>query len=263
MKKTIITALLLIGITLSCVRQRPQNHPERAIQLQVMSYNVRHCAGMDWVVDYDRTAAVIAELQPDVVALQELDSMTGRSGQCYQLGELASRTQYHPIFGSAIDYDDGKYGVGILTREEPLSVRRIPLPGEEPRVLLMVELENYVMACTHLDLEESERLASVPLIVEQAQRWQKPFLLAGDWNDTLGSPLLQEMTKLFTILSGDAPTYPADEPTECIDYLAVFRTYPVEAMESSVIEEPEASDHRPLMVRVKLPNDKVINKTTK
>ena len=146
------------------------------LPLQVLSYNVRHCAGMDWMVDYDRTATVITAQQPDVVALQELDSMTGRSGHCYQLGELANRTQYCPVFGSAIDYDGGTYGVGILTREEPLSVRRIPLPGEEPRVLLVVELRNYVIACTHLDLEESERLASVPLIVEEAQRWTKPFL---------------------------------------------------------------------------------------
>ena len=45
--------------------------------LKVMTYNVRHCAGMDLVLDYDRTTAVIAQQQPDVVALQELDSMTG------------------------------------------------------------------------------------------------------------------------------------------------------------------------------------------
>ena len=111
-------------------------------QVRVMSYNVRHCAGIDMVLDYDRTAAVISKHQPDVVALQELDSMTGRSSHRYQLGELAERTQYHSIFGSAIDYDGGKYGVGILTRENPVSVNRIPLPGEEPRVLLVVELKD-------------------------------------------------------------------------------------------------------------------------
>lgn len=221
-------------------------------QVQVMSYNVRHCAGMDMVLDYDRTAAVISKQQPDVVALQELDSMTGRSGHRYQLGELADRTQYHPIFGSAIDYDGGKYGVGILTRENPVSVKRIPLPGEEPRVLLVVELKDYVIACTHLDLEEGQRLASVPLIVAEAQGWQKPFILAGDWNDVPDSPLLQEMTKSFTILSSDGATFPADEPRECIDYVASFKGQSVMVLKSNVIDEPEASDHRPLVVRVQL-----------
>ena len=93
MKQKIILFSLLLGLMPSCVRQSPKQF----FQLQVMSYNVRHCAGMDLEVDYDRTAAVIVEQQPDVVALQELDSMTGRSGQCYQLGELASRTSYYPF----------------------------------------------------------------------------------------------------------------------------------------------------------------------
>lgn len=243
MKKLIVLIVLLLGIALDSLGQNRQ--------LQVMSYNVRHCAGMDLVVDYDRTASVIVQQQPDVVALQELDSMTGRSGHRDQLDELASRTGYHPIFGAAIDFDGGQYGVGILSHEIPLSIRRIPLPGEEPRVLLVVELEDCVIACTHLDLDEAQRLASVPLIVEEAQQWQKPFLLVGDWNDTPDSELLEVMTQHFTVLSGDEATYPADEPTECIDYVAVFDGR-AKAIESHVIDEPAASDHRPLVVRVML-----------
>ena len=235
--------LMLWCITLAVLGQNP---------VQVMTYNVRHCAGMDLVLDYDRTANVIAQHKPDVVALQELDSMTGRSEHRYQLGELASRTQYYPVFGSAIDYDGGKYGVGILTRELPLSTKRIPLPGEEPRVLLVVEVHDYVIACTHLDLEEEQRLASVPLVVEEAQCWQKPFILAGDWNDTLDSELLQEMTMYFNIHSGNEATYPADEPQECIDYIATFKGRTVETIESHVIDEPAASDHRPVVVRMQL-----------
>ena len=250
MKQRIVLAFLLMVVTLTAFGQ---DMSEMSRQVQVMSYNVRHCAGMDWVVDYDRTAAVIAQQQPDVVALQELDSMTGRSEQHDQLGELAVRTQYHPVFGGAIDFDGGKYGVGILTREQPLSTKRIPLPGEEPRVLLVVELTDFVLASTHLDLEEEQRLASVPLIVEEAHRWQKPFILAGDWNDAPNSQLLQELTKYFTLNSGNQATYPADEPQECIDYVASFKARPAVTIEYSVIDEPAASDHRPIMVRIQLP----------
>lgn len=243
MRKFVVLIALLLGMTLVSLGQNQQ--------LQIMSYNVRHCTGMDMVVDYDRTAAVITQQQPDVIALQELDSMTGRSGHHDQLGELASRTGYHSVFGAAIEFDGGKYGVGILTREMPLSTKHIPLPGEEPRLLLVVELKDFVIACTHLDLEEVQRLASVPLIVEEAQRWQKPFLLVGDWNDSPDSELLEAMTQYFTVLSGDEATYPADEPTECIDYVAAFNGR-AEAIGSHVINEPEASDHRPLVVRVRL-----------
>ena len=249
MKKLFFDAFLLIFLTIASFWIVLSIKP---VQVTIMSYNVRHCAGMDLVVDYDRTANVIAENQPDVVALQELDSITGRSGRKYQLGELAKRTNYHPVFGKAIDYDGGGYGVGVLTKEKPLSTKRIPLPGEEPRVLLIVELKDYVIACTHLDLEEDARLASIPLIINEAEHWQKPFILTGDWNDTPNSQLLQELTKYFTINSGNDFTFPADEPNECIDYVAAFNNCPAKTIESAVIDEPEASDHQPLMVNLSL-----------
>ena len=250
MKRLFFDAFLLIVLTVASFWLIMALKP---MQVQIMSYNVRHCAGMNLVVDYDRTAEVILKQMPDIVALQELDSMTGRSGRKYQLGELANRTNYYLVFGKAIDYDGGGYGVGILTKEQPLSTKRIPLPGEEPRMLLLVELENYVIACTHLDLEEDARLASVPLIIEEAQRWVKPFILAGDWNDTPNSQLLQELTKSFTINSGNDFTFPADVPNECIDYVATYNSHAVKTLESMVIDDPEASDHRPLMVKLQLP----------
>ena len=114
-------------------------------------------------------------------------------------------------------------------------------------------MQNYVIACTHLDLEEEQRLASVPLIVAEAERWQKPFLLAGDWNDGPDSALLKEMTKSFTLLSGTNPTYPADAPQECIDYIALFKGQSVVTLDYSVIDEPEASDHRPGVVSLRMP----------
>ena len=249
MKKLLLGAFLLIFLTIASFWIVLSIKP---VQVRIMSYNVRHCAGMDLVVDYDRTAAVIIENQPDVVALQELDSMTGRSGQKYQLKELANRTNYYPVFAKAIDYDGGGYGVGVLTKEKPLNTKRIPLPGEEPRVLLLVELKDYVIACTHLDLEEDARLASIPLIINEAENWQKPFILAGDWNDYPDSQLLQESTKYFTINSGNEPTFPADKPNECIDYVATFNNCPAKTIESVVIDEKEASDHRPLMVNLSL-----------
>ena len=250
MKKLIFDAFLLIFLTIASFWIVLSIKP---VQVKIVCYNVQHCAGMDLVVDYDRTANVIIAQQPDIVALQELDSMTKRSKFHYQLGELASRTSYYDIFGKAIEFDSGTYGIGVLTREMPLSTRSIALPGDEPRLLLVVEMKNYVLACTHLDLEEEPRLESVPLIVEEAKMWQKPFIIAGDFNDSIDSPLLKEITKYFTINSGDEATFPADEPNECIDYVATFNSFSAETLQSVVIDEKEASDHRPLLVKIQLP----------
>lgn len=250
MKKLFFEAILLIFITLAVFLLVLNLKP---VQVKIMCFNVQHCVGMDTILDYDRTANVIIAQQPDIVAIQELDSMTNRSNKHYQLGELASRISYHDIFGKAIEFDDGTYGVGVLTREPPLSTKSIALPGDEPRLLLMVEMKDYVLACTHLDLEEEPRMESVPLIIDEAKLWQKPFILAGDFNDSIDSPLLQKITKYFTINSGDEATFPADEPNERIDFVATFNTCKVKTLESVVIEEKEASDHRPLLVKLQLP----------
>jgi endonuclease/exonuclease/phosphatase family metal-dependent hydrolase len=255
MRKYRVLGSLVFGaiLMISALEAMGQNEPGKPWQVRVMTYNVRHCAGMDLKLDYDRTADVICKQQPDVVALQELDSMTTRGQQRYQLDELARRALYYPVYGGAIDYDGGKYGVGILTRERPLSVKRIPLPGREPRLLLVVELKEYVMACTHLDLNEKERLASVPIIVSEAQRWQKPFLIAGDWNAKPDSKELEEIKKYFTINTGKRNTYPADKPDECIDYIASFTTRAARTLRYFVVDEPAASDHRPVVADLRLP----------
>lgn len=250
MKRLFLDAFLLIFLTIASFWLILSLKP---VQVKIMCYNVQHCVGMDTVLDYDRTANVIIAQQPDIVALQELDSMTKRSKFHNQLGELASRTSYHDIFGKAIEFDSGTYGIGVLTREMPLSTRSIALPGDEPRLLLVVEMKNYVLACTHLDLEEEPRMESVPLIIDEAKLWQKPFILAGDFNDSIDSPLLQKITQYFTINSGDEPTFPADEPNERIDYVASFKNHPVLTIESMVVADTMASDHRPLMVKLQLP----------
>lgn len=72
-----------------------------------MTYNIKNANGMDDVCDFQRIADVINHIHPEVVALQELDSMTHRSGQKYVLGEIAGRTQMHAYFAPAIDYDGG------------------------------------------------------------------------------------------------------------------------------------------------------------
>ena len=74
---------------------------------------------MDGICNYQRVANVINNARPHIVAIQELDSMTARSNRTDVLKELAERTQLHPCFAPAIDYDGGKYGIGILSKETP------------------------------------------------------------------------------------------------------------------------------------------------
>lgn len=222
---------------------------------QLMTYNVKNGAGMDGVTDYARTASVIIHEKPDVVAIQELDSVTGRSKGAYVLDELAKQTGMHATYAPAIDYDGGKYGIGILSKKQPLHVYRYALPGrEEARALLVVEFKKYVYACMHLSLTEEDRIASLPVIREATSGFDKPVFIAGDWNDTPDSPFIQEMQKDFRILSPtDQLTCPADEPKACIDYIAVKKDCKPKhfAFFSYVAPASVESDHRPVNVFIK------------
>lgn len=222
---------------------------------QLMTYNVKNGAGMDGVTDYARTASVIIHEKPDVVAIQELDSVTGRSKGAYVLDELAKQTGMHATYAPAIDYDGGKYGIGILSKKQPLHVYRYALPGrEEARALLVVEFKKYVYACMHLSLTEEDRIASLPIIREATSGFDKPVFIAGDWNDTPDSPFIQEMQKDFRILSPtDQLTCPADEPKACIDYIAVKKGCKPKhfAFFSYIAPASVESDHRPVNVFIK------------
>ena len=224
--------------------------------LKLMSYNIRNAKGMDNVRNVQRIANVIINEMPDVVAIQEIDSMTTRSNQTYVLGEIAERTQMYANYAPAISFQGGKYGIGILSKEKPLSIKTYPLPGrEEERMLMVAEFEDYFFACTHLSLTEEDRLASLDIFKRSAETSNKPFFLAGDLNDTPDSKFIQGLQKDFQVLtSTKASTYPSTEPKETIDYIAAWKPTNTSfaALSSQVVEEPLASDHRPISVNLRM-----------
>ena len=231
----------------------PETH-----DLRLMTYNIRNGRGMDDSLSIARTAAVINRVAPEAVVVQELDSMTARSGQTYVLGELAKLTDMQAYFAPAIDFDGGKYGIGMLCRETPVRVKALPLPGrEEARALLMVEFKDYVYVCTHLSLTEEDRLSSLEILKQLGGETEKPLFIAGDWNDTPSSPFMQAMGEAFTLLSDTAAhTFPASEPRETIDYIAVLKAWAgkVSSQKTEVVNASVESDHRPIVVEVSIPN---------
>lgn len=224
--------------------------------IRLMSYNVRNARGMDNITDYQRIADVVNRVNPDIIAVQELDSVTNRSNSVDVLDVLSRNTLMFPTYAAAIDYDGGKYGVGVLSREKPLSVRRIALPGrEEARMLLIVELEKYYFGCTHFSLNAEDRMQSVEIIKKEAEKLDKPFFLAGDMNAAPDSPEQEAMNKVFTTLTSPKEnTFPADNPEVCIDYIYGYLGTGnwSRLTNRGVIAEKVASDHRPLYVEVRL-----------
>lgn len=226
--------------------------------LRIASYNILNGKKLDHrTPSFAEQANIIGNLRPDAIAIEEVDSMTRRSAGHFVLGEYGAQLQMHALYSPAINYDGGKYGMGILTREQPIKVTRIPLPGrEEMRTCIIAEFPNYVFCGTHFSLTEEDRLTSIDLICREAEKYDKPFFLAGDLNCTPQSEAGKELARRFIILTDTAShTFPADKPQETIDYVAIYRNAAAQnimKLSSGVLDEPEASDHRPIYVDVLL-----------
>lgn len=222
--------------------------------LKIMTYNIRNGIGIDNTANYTRTADVINKYQPDIVAIQEVDSVTNRSNQKFVLKEIAQLLDMSYYFAPAIDFDGGKYGIGILSHAPLIQTYAISLPGrEEARTLIVAEFENYYFLSTHLSLTQEDQLTSIKIINGAIENLNKPVLLAGDLNAEPDSPTIKSLSKEFSILSPiGGKTYPADIPTEPIDYITIDQTAAkeVKVIDSFVTEEPAASDHRPIVVEV-------------
>ena len=237
----------------------PGVEPAARPMLRVVSYNIRHGVGMDGQLDLDRTAAVLRRLEPDLVALQEVDEHCRRSGGVDQAAALGKALGLEHRFAEFMDHDGGRYGLAVLTRFPITATRRHELPrGAEPRCALEVVVEvpglgqPVSFTCVHNDwTKEAIRVAQMRALVA-ALGERRPAIVAGDYNSQPGGESLAVLADAgWRILAKDGarganPTWPADEPTQEIDHVAE-RGLPDYSVSHDVIDERVASDHRPIL----------------
>ena len=266
MKRKIISALILFIfintslMSLKCFAQSIPVKEENSVRL--MSYNIRNAKGLDNITDYDRIANIIKSAAPDIIGIQELDSVTGRSNNVDVLDVLSRETLMYSTYAASITYDGGKYGVGILSKEKPIRVIKVPLPcRNEPRMLLIVELKDYYFGNTHFSLNEEDRMKAVDIIKGELKKLDanKPFFLVGDINSTPESEVVKSLLSDFrSLVPNNQFTIPADNPISCIDYILGYNGVSGWSLltDKGVIAEKVGSDHRPLFADIRLHADK-------
>ena len=141
--------------------------------------------------DYQLIADMMKEIDADAICMNELDNNTNRTRHVYQLKHFASLMgSWDFEYGAAMPYDGGEYGEGVTTRKKAVNKFSVALPkgvGAEPRVLVVMEMEDYVICTSHLDHVSSEaQLGQVELITKtMKERYGdsgKPVFLGGDMN---------------------------------------------------------------------------------
>ena len=259
----VFISLLIIYTLLGSINVFAQTiHAKEENSIRLMSYNIRNAKGLDNVTNYDRIANVIMEANPDIIGIQELDSVTGRSDGVDVLNVLSDMTLMYSTYAAAIDYDGGKYGIGILSKEKPINIIKVPLPcRREPRMLLIVEMDGYYFGNTHFSLNAEDRIRAVEIIKSEIEKLDvdKPFFLVGDINATPESEVVQMLSNDFSsLVSNKQHTYPADDPDKCIDYIFGYNGTESWSLltDKGVIDEKIASDHRPLFADIRIHADK-------
>lgn len=231
-------------------------------QLRVLTYNIHHGEGTDGKLDLPRIAAVIQRLDPHVVALQEVDNRTTRAAGVDQAAELGRLTGMHSVFGKAMEYAGGEYGLAILSRYPLEDVRVLALPVEpnhEPRSILVAQVRvgnerDFFFASTHLEhAYQPLRMCQAGKISSLLAPISSPLILAGDFNDVPGSPVMNVLQAHWGELTGKQaePTWPSDAPREKLDYVLTRPADVWQVVEVQVVAETVASDHRPVLAILK------------
>lgn len=226
------------------------------IQLRVLSYNIHHGAGVDRKLDLERIAKVILSVKPDLVALQEVDRNVKRSRTVDQPAELGRLTIMNVAFGENIELQGGHYGNAILSRIPIERFKNHLLPnvddGEQRGVLVAdidyPKLDSQIrLLSTHFDHRpnDRERVQSAEHINELVLKSKRPTLLMGDLNDVISSDTLNKLDEVWKRTNDKPmPTIPVNIPSRQIDFILYQPVEQWKVIETRVLDEDVASDHR-------------------
>jgi endonuclease/exonuclease/phosphatase family metal-dependent hydrolase len=233
--------------------------------LKIATYNIHKCVGIDRRRSVDRIARVIREIDPHVIALQEVVSETvdgSHRADRDQARALADRLGMTLVMGPAIENHRYVYGNVVLTR---LPVREhenfnISCDRREPRACMRVDLEVpgglFHLYNTHFGTSYAERCEQSRNLVRSeilsASHPEHPQVLVGDFNDWFqGTPSRMLGDHLYDLTRKIRPTYPSGMPLLRLDRIYVnhhVRGRRVAAHTSPLARV--ASDHVPIVAEV-------------
>lgn len=171
----------------------------RPVTLRAGTYNAKHFElGAH---DFARYADLIRASGLDVLAVQEVDNGTARSGGLKEARLLAEELGWHFRFAPAVALDGGEYGLAILSRYPmgELTVHKYAATDAEQRILAAVTVTvdgtEIRVLNTHLSPDLHDPATGAALRAEQFAQLSaitgelRSYLLLGDLNTDTPSEL--------------------------------------------------------------------------
>lgn len=228
--------------------------------VRIASYNIQHGKGMDGVLNLNRTSETLAQLEADLICLQEVDRFRMPTRLVPQAERLALALGMQWVYGPVRSYPIGSYGNAILSRYPIKTIANHLLPDPiDPRRCLQVQIDlgGYTLALfnTHLGLKQTVRMQQVQdIILPLVLSVSGPAVLAGDFNATVNRPetnlLAEYLTDTFCQNSGPLiDTFPSINPAARIDYIFINELC---AVSNYFIMDSTASDHLPIAADIQI-----------
>lgn len=232
--------------------------------LRVVSYNIlagdRGLAGIE---------AMLKTADADVIALQEVDDETKRSGRVDQAAVLGKKLSMHHAFAAHFPYQGGHFGVALLSKYPIARAERRAVNGSRQALLdatvrtpsgdVRVLVVHYTVTFPFRDEKETAatnaaRLAEATATAALAKQSNGPVLVLGDMNDDSGSPTYVQFSPFLQDAcdvkgNGLAKTWNAAFPITRIDYVWASRDFSVTSCGTL---PGTASDHLPVVADLRL-----------
>lgn len=230
----------------------PQTRP-----LVVMTYNIE---GHDELIHGDhiaKIAAVINEVKPDIVGLQEVHRGTWQSRFRDQAAELMQRTGLHGFFGKSYENFGGQFGNLLLTRGDVAAavVHALPSIGE-PRTIMetVVRIDGTTLNVyvTHLTawgkFNSKSRDEQLACVAKHIRTSRYPYLVLGDFNAPPTSPEVQNFRNVDAAqICGEDIGISHPLMKERIDY--VWADYGWDVRSARIVKAGP-SDHYPVVTEL-------------
>ncbi|ARQ72790.1 endonuclease [Pseudomonas fragi] len=192
----------------------------------------------------------------DLVALQEADGGSHRSGYINQVKYLAQQGEF-PYWYQQLNRNLGRlaqHSNGLLSRLRPAVIEDHPLPGPAGRGAILVRFgegpDALVVVIMHLALGTKTRTRQLAYIRELIGGYQHQVLM-GDMNthanDLLHTSPLRDLGLLAPQMEA---TFPSWRPQRCLDHILLSPSLTLERVQ--VLDQP-ISDHLPVAVDIRLP----------
>ena len=231
--------------------------------MRVATFNIHHgTVAKTGPVDPDRLGEVCAGFDADVLALQEVDLGTYRTGRADLTAAVARACGMTSVFGPSRRFPGGWYGNSLLVRGDIESWSVTPLPRvprwrwwQERRTVLQASIRvggvPLAVAGTHLAVPQSVNGVQLDRVLELASHRPHPLVVMGDFNRFPSTVEPASLAAGLTYVS-HGPTSPVPGRRIVIDHVLVSPDVRVLGAE---VRSTEMSDHAALLVDLEISSD--------